>query len=234
MKMSSKKRSPKLPDEFESTGDSYIDARNAWMERYGTYIQQAYNWRLIAMLEAVGLTVAVVGLIYLASQTKFVPYVVAIDKVGAAVAVAPADRAAPVDARVVRAELGRWIVNARTVSQDRIVTLKMLDGVYAMVAPDSAALGYIDDWYRSDGHSPLDRAKKETVQIAINAILPISRSSYEMQWTETIRDLKGHVTATQSWDATASIAFTPPQNEQTILVNPVGLYLTSLSWTQKV
>jgi type IV secretion system protein VirB5 len=204
------------------------------MERYGTYVQQAYNWRLIAMLEAVTLVVAVVGIIYLASQTKFVPYVVAIDKIGSAVAVAPADRASPVDERVVRAQIANWIVNSRSVVRDRIVTLKMLDGVYALVAPDSAAMGYINEWYRADGHSPLDRASKESDQIAVNAILPISASTYELQWTETIRDPHGKVTATQNWDGTATIAFTPPANEATILKNPLGLYITSLNWTQKI
>ncbi len=82
MKLLSKPPETNHTDEPQLSGDPYTDARGAWMERYGTYVQQAYNWRLIAMLEAVSLVIAVVGIIYLASQTKFVPYVVAIDKIG--------------------------------------------------------------------------------------------------------------------------------------------------------
>jgi type IV secretory pathway TrbF-like protein len=214
--------------------DPYTDARAAWVERYGTYVQQAYNWRLVAMLEAVALIAAIVGLIYLAAQTKFVPYVVAIDKVGTAIAVAPADRASAVDQRVVRAQLANWVVFARSVVTDRIVELQYVDGVYALVAADSPAKGFLDTWYPNDGHSPFDRAKTETDSVAVNAILPISPSSYELQWTETIRDLRGRITKTQTWEGTATIAFRPPDSEATILKNPLGLYITSIDWTQKL
>ena len=225
----------KAPAETPATvRDPYTEARDVWLERYGTYIQQAYNWRLIALLEAIALTCAIVGFIFLNSQSKFVPYVVAIDKVGTAIAVAPADRAGTVDPRVVRAQLANWIVFARSVVTDRIVELQYIDSVYALVAADSAAKGYLDNWYPVDGHSPFDRAKSETDSVAVNAILPISPDSYEIQWTETIRDLHGRVTKTQTWDATATVAFRPPDNEQTILKNPLGLYITSISWTQKL
>jgi type IV secretion system protein VirB5 len=236
MKLSAKKSSSKskAPVLAEPTGDPYLDARNAWNERYGSYIAQAYNWRLLALLEAIALVTAIVGLIYVATQTKFVPYVVAIDKVGTAIAVAPADRASSVDQRVVRAQLANWIVLARSVVLDRIVELRNLQDLYALVAPASPALGFLDSWYPQEGHSPLDLAKKETVQVNVNAILQISPTSYEMQWTETIRDLHGKVTGTETWDATAQIAFRPPDDEATILRNPLGLYITSIDWTQKL
>ncbi len=235
MKMLAKK--PKVEKSRKSDAvpaDPYTEARGVWLERYGSYVSQAYNWRLIALLEAVALVVAIVGLVYVGSQSKFVPYVVAIDKLGTAIAVRPADRASPIDQRVVRAQLANWIVNARSVAIDRIVELDRISQVFALAAVDSPAYGYLQQWYPNDGHSPLDRAKHETDQVAINAILPISQSSYEIQWTETIRDLHGKTTATQTWDGTFTIAFRPPEDESTVLRNPLGLYITSLSWTQKL
>ncbi|MBD5655577.1 MAG: conjugal transfer protein TrbF [Candidatus Eremiobacteraeota bacterium] len=235
MKLGFSKAKPSQPPPSVSVErDPYVDAREAWVERYGTYVQQAYNWRLVALLEAIALIAAIVGLIYLASQTKFVPYVVAIDKIGTAIAVRPADRASSVDPRVVRAQLATWVVFARSVVIDRIVELQYLDSVYALVATDSPAKGFLDAWYPSSGHSPFDRAKTETDSIAVNAILPISPTSYELQWTETIRDLRGHVTGTQNWDGTATVAFRPPESEATVLKNPLGLYITSIDWTQKL
>ena len=231
MKMFKSRSKPPVAAAPSTERDPYVDAREAWVERYGTFVQQAYNWRLIAMLEAVAL---IVGLIYLASQTKFVPYVVAIDKVGTAIAVAPADRASTVDQRVVRAQLANWLVFARSVVTDRIVELKFVNNVYALVASDSSAKGFLDAYYPNNGRSPFDRAKTETDTVAVNAILPISGQSYQLQWTETIRDLHGRVTSTQTWEGTATIAFRPPDNEQTILQNPLGLYITSIDWTQKL
>ncbi|MBD5657560.1 MAG: conjugal transfer protein TrbF [Candidatus Eremiobacteraeota bacterium] len=234
MKLGRARPKPPVPANASTDRDPYVDAREAWTERYGTYLQQAYNWRLIAMLEAVALVAAIGGLIYLASQTKFVPYVVAIDKVGTAIAVAPADRASTVDQRVVRAQLANWLVFARSVVTDRIVELKFVNNVYALVASDSPAKGFLDAYYPNNGRSPFDRAKNETDTVAVNTILPISGQSYQLQWTETIRDLHGRVTSTQTWEGTTTIAFRPPDNEQTILQNPLGLYITSIDWTQKL
>jgi type IV secretory pathway TrbF-like protein len=117
----------------------YLNAQNVWLERYGHFIQQAYNWRLIAMLEAVALIVGVFGLIYVASQTKFVPYIVDVNKEGLPINVHIADQGSTIDQRVVHAELASWISNARSVVTDRIVEKQNIDGVYSMIADNSPA-----------------------------------------------------------------------------------------------
>jgi type IV secretion system protein VirB5 len=215
------------------TGNPYVDAQNVWHERYGTYLAQAYNWRLVAVLEAIALVAAIVGLIYLASQTKFVPYVVAIDKVGMAFAVQPAERASSIDERVVHAQLAQWVEMARSVVTDREVEVSNLDRVYGMVEPNSPARAFLDDYY-PNGHDPLQRAFKETDTVTINAILPVSSSTYEIQWTETLRNAQGRSMGQQIWDGTFSIAVSAPNDEATILKNPLGIYLTDIHWQQKL
>jgi type IV secretion system protein VirB5 len=211
----------------------YLNAQNVWLERYGHFIQQAYNWRLIAMLEAVALIIGVFGLIYVANQTKFVPYIVDVNKEGLPINVHIADQGSSIDQRVVHAELATWVTNARSVVTDRIVEKQNIDGVYALIAQDSAARGYLDQYYPVGGHSPFDRAAKQTVAVNITAILPVSNQSYIVQWTETIRDLGGRVTSTQNWEASISVAFTPPTSEDQVIRNPIGLFITSVNWTQK-
>jgi type IV secretion system protein VirB5 len=229
LKMPSGKHQPTIvaPD------NPYLNAQNVWLERYGHFIQQAYNWRLIAMLEAVALIVGVFGLIYVASQTKFVPYIVDVNKEGLPINVHIADQGSTIDQRVVHAELASWISNARSVVTDRIVEKQNIDGVYSMIADNSAARGFLDQYYPVGGHSPFDRAQKETDSVAITAILPVSNQTYVVQWTETIRDLTGKVTSTQNWEASISVAFTPPTTEDQVIKNPIGLYITSVNWTQK-
>ncbi|MBV8750658.1 MAG: conjugal transfer protein [Candidatus Eremiobacteraeota bacterium] len=216
------------------TGDPYLDAQSVWMERYGSYVKQAYNWRLLAMLEAVALIVAVIGLLYLNTQSKLIPYVVAVDKIGQAFAVQPADRASPVDPRVVRAELANWIVKARSVVTDRIVERRALSDVYAIVPDGTAARGYLDAYYQQKGNDPFDRATRETVEVSITAILPISPTTYTVQWQEQRRDLRGKDQGTHEWEASVGIAFQPPKDESVILRDPLGLYITTLDWTQKL
>ncbi len=209
----------------------YADAQHVWVERYGSHIQQAYNWRLVAMLEAVALIVAVVGLIYVASQTKFVPYVVAIDKVGAAFSVFPADRASSIDQRVVHAELGRFIIEARTVTADRALEKIALEHAYNYVPPGSASRGFLDEYYPKN--DPFQRAQDGSVQVTVTNVLPVSPTSYEVQWVETSRTPTGNLKKSDDWVATATTEFRPPADESAMLRNPIGLYITALVWEKK-
>jgi len=75
----------------------------------------ARDYAFLGMLEAVALTVGIFGLIYVAGQSKFVPYIVAVDKIGQPISVHIAERASPIDQRVVHSELANWLSNARGV-----------------------------------------------------------------------------------------------------------------------
>lgn len=221
------------PELATSTGNAYTDAQTVWLERYGSYLQQAYNWRLIAILEAIGIIVAVLALAYVGAQSKFVPYVVAVDKIGVPVGVQIADRASPVDTRVVKAQIANFIVNARSVVVDRVVEKQYIDNTYAMIANGSEARGYLDSWYTS-GHSPFDLARNQTTSIAIDSLLPISPTTWQAQWTETVRNLGGVVVGTEQWVGSIGVAVHPPNDEATIFRNPLGVYVTSLNWTKKL
>ena len=96
------------------TVNPYLDARCEWNERYGGYIAAATSWRRCACAALAVAAVAVGGLVWSAGQTRIVPYVVAVDRLGDALAVGRADTALPADARIVRAQLARWIAAART------------------------------------------------------------------------------------------------------------------------
>jgi type IV secretory pathway TrbF-like protein len=222
---------PAAPASKNADSTPYLDAQRVWVERYGSYVSQAYNWRLIALLEAVALTAAIVGLIYLSTQSRLVPYIVAVDKVGMAFAVTPADRASPVDERVVRSQIGYFISMARLVTPDRVIQKAAIDRAYGYVAPASAAIDYLDQYYPTN--DPFKRAANETVSITINSVLKISPTSYETQWTETIRDSKGKQRE-EIWDAIVGVEFAAPSDEPTMLRNPLGMYITSLSWQKKV
>jgi type IV secretion system protein VirB5 len=211
----------------------YLNAQNAWLERYGSFIQQAYNWRLLAMLEAVAIIIGVFGLIYVAGQSKFIPYIVDVNQEGLPINVHLADQAGPVDQRVVHAELANWISNARSVVTDRIVEKQNIDGMFDMVQNNSAASGFLNSYYPVADHSPFQRATSLTDAVQVTAILPVSNQTYVVQWTETIRDLNGRVTSTQNWEGSISVAFTPPTTEDQVIKNPIGMFITSVSWTQK-
>src|ERR1700686_4522174 len=88
----------------------YLSARREWNERYGDYIARARNWRGAAFAALAISAVLAIGVVWQAAQNKIVPYVVEVDKLGDAIAVARADRATPAVRRVIKAQPGAWIV----------------------------------------------------------------------------------------------------------------------------
>jgi type IV secretory pathway TrbF-like protein len=216
----------------EVAENPYLQARGTWIERYGSYVAQAYNWRLVAVLESIALITAIIGLVYLAGQSKYVPYIVDVDKVGLALGVQPAQASSAMDQRVVHAEIANFLIRARGVITDRLAEKANIELVYAMIPDQQAARGFLDSWYPT--HSPFERMRQETVQVHINDILLLTNSSYTAQWEEITRDLRGRQISSEIWEATLGIAFNPPKDEATILVNPVGLYITSITWAKKL
>ena len=206
----------------------YLSARREWNERYGDYIARARSWRWAAFGALAVSLVLAIGVVWQAGQSKVVPYVVEVDKLGDAVAVARADRAAPTDERVVKAQLAAWIVDVRSVSSDPLAQKSALSRSYAMTA--ATATSFLNDYYQQ--HSPFGQSR--TVAVSVDAVLPVSKQTYQLQWSEDARDLQGRDLATTHWLASIAVAFDPPTDERGILTNPLGLYITGISWTQRL
>lgn len=220
-----KKPQPAVAD---AAVNPYLCARREWNERYGDYIARARSWRWAAFAALFVSLVLAVGVGWQAAQSKVVPYVVEVDKLGDAVAIARADRAAPADARVVKAQLAAWIVNVRSVSSDPLAQKRALSRAYALTA--ATATMFLDDYYRQQ--SPFGQPR--TVAVSVDAVLPVSNQTYQLQWTQDARDLQGRDLATTHWLASVTVAFDPPTDERGILSNPLGLYVTTVSWTQRL
>ena len=210
------------------TDDPYLNARREWNERYGGYIARARNWRIAALGSIAVSMILAAGVIWLGSQSKVVPFVVEVDKLGQAVAVQRADRVVSADQHIIKAQLASWIVDVRTVSADPIAQKAALTRVYAMA--DAAGATILNDYYRDN--SPFDAGRQRTIAVSIDAVLPISDTSYQVQWTEDARDLQGRRFKTTHWQASIEVTLDPPTDEAALLRNPLGIYVHSFTWTQ--
>jgi type IV secretion system protein VirB5 len=208
----------------------YLAARREWDERYGSLITRARNWRLAAVLALAVALVATSGLIVLSTKAKVIPYVVAIDNLGRVLAAGPADQASPADDRLKRAALFQWVSDLRTVTTDGVAQRKAIDRVYSMIASGSPAQVEIGEFYRSD--PPYQRAQTKTVDVDVKAVFAASDKTYQVDWTETIRGLSGQVESEDHWKGSFTIAVSPPTDEKLIRVNPLGLYVTNVSWSR--
>jgi type IV secretory pathway TrbF-like protein len=209
----------------------YVEARREWNERYGDYIQQAHHWRTMAIICGLVALICVFGMAYIGAQNKIVPYVVEVDKLGEAAAVARADRPAAVDSRVIQAYLARFVADWRTVTVDRQAQKGAINRVYAMLPSGSIALGKMNEHFKT--HNPFSLAGKESVAVAVTNLLPISDKTWQVEWQEVTRDQRGLVLSTARMKVSIIVGIKPPTDESLILVNPLGVYITDLNWSQQ-
>src|SRR5438874_1944287 len=105
-----------------------------------------------------------------------------------------------------------------------------IDHVYAMVGSQSAAQTIVTDYFRAN--QPFERGSRETVQVEVNAILPNSPHTYEVDWTETQRTLDGKPISSDKWKGIFTVAINPSTDEAVLRVNPFGIYVMDISWSK--
>lgn len=224
------KQAPPLdPDNPHSA--VYLAARREWNERYGDYIAQARTWRVTALASLGIAVVAVGGVVWMAAQSRIVPYVVQTDRLGDAIAISRADVAPPADPRLIRAQLGRWVANVRSVYADIGAQKRVIVEAYSMVDRNSGGVPALNEWFAA--HDPFRRAQDTTVAVAVDSVLPLSANVWRIEWREDIRTRQGMPASLEFWQATVTVSVNPPTSDAAVLANPVGLFVESFNWSQR-
>ena len=220
-----------------AAANSYADGWRAWDERYADLVLGKRNWQLAAGGLLVVSIILAVGLVWLSGRSRYIVYAVEVDKLGYALTqpqpLTPA--AAPdVVERIERYEVASFIQRARSVSSDPQVQQQALNSLLAHTR--GAADRFLDEYYHADNaaHNPFQVAQKQTVSVQIDSILKLSAKSYEVRWTELRRELNGAaVGGPTHWEAQLQTEIVPPRDGSAIVSNPLGFYVTNITWTEQ-
>ncbi len=205
---------------------NYHAARREWNERYGDLVQAKRDWQLTAVGTLVLAALLALGLIWQGAQSRIVPYVVEVDELGQLAAVGPAERSAPADSRILRAQVASFVTNSRSVIADRTAQKRLLEQVYAFVA--GAAQTFLDEYYGK--RSPFDVMKDRTISVDVGPILELSDETFQVQWREIARSLEGRVVGRKTFQGIFTVRVDPPRTEKR--TNPLGIFITHISWTE--
>lgn len=217
----------------------FLAARRTWNDQSAANVASRQMFQLLGVLSLLVALAGVGGVVYIGSQSKFIPYVVEVDRLGQRQAVAPADRAAPVDQRVVHAALADWIARMRLVTPDIALQRKAVFKVYAMLAANDPATAKTNEWLNgTDESSPFKRAAKETASIEIASVLPQTPETWQVDWLETVRDRQGVKKGEpQRWRALVTVyamPTTPDTTDEDMRNNPLGIHVRDFSWSKQL
>ena len=217
-----------------STANRLITARNEFANAFGDLAKGKRNWQLMAFALTGLLAMVTLAYVRLAAASRVVPYVVAVDRLGQVVAVGTAEEFKSPDERLVTSQLAHFVRSIRTVlpGAASAAQAELVRRGYAFVAPDAA--GFLNEYFASPRNDPRVLGTRLTRQIDVASVLRVPNSDvWRLQWTETERPTQvGGPVRTTAWEGYVTVKMIPPATAETIQDNPLGLYVTSVSWTQ--
>jgi len=207
----------------------YQRAGQLWDERIGTARAQARNWRLMAFGGLFLTTGLSAGLVWQSMQSRVVPYVVEVDALGEARAVAPvAADYRPTDPQIAW-HLGRFISNIRSKSLDPVLMRENWLSAYDFVTPRGAI--FLGEYARSA--NPFADVGDKTVSVQVTSVVRASDTSFQVKWTESAYE-RGSLAGTSRWTAILTVQVKPPKNADTLRKNPLGLYVDAIDWSREL
>ena len=206
----------------------YQKAAQVWDERIGSARVQARNWRLMAfgsLLLSGGLSAA---LVWQSTQGTITPYVVEVDRLGAAQAVTPATADfRPTDPQIAY-HLSRFIENVRQIPADPIVLRQNWLHAYDFTT-DKGALA-LNDYARVN--DPFAKVGDTQISVEVSSVIRASESSFRIAWIER-RYAGGQLAATERWTAILTIVLQQPRDAERLRKNPLGIYVNAINWSRE-
>ena len=215
-------RTPEPETPFQRAGQ-------LWDERIGSARVQARNWRLMAF-GGLALSTGLSGaLVWQSLQSRVVPYVVAVDRLGEPRAISEAEASyRPTDPQIAWA-LGHFIANVRSVSLDPVLMRASWLEAYDFASGHGAQ--FLGDYARAA--DPFANIGERTVSVQVTSVVRASDRSFQVKWTETSYE-RGSQAGTSHWTAMVTVVVKPPTSAETLRKNPLGLYVDAIDWSREL
>ena len=207
----------------------YQRAAQVWDDRIGSARVQARNWRYMAfgcLALSAGLSG---GLVWQSASGTIVPWVVQVDKLGQAQAIAHAVADyRPADPQIAF-HLARLIEQVRSIPADAIIVRQNWLRAYEFTTQGGALA--LNDYARAN--DPFTKVGKQQVAIEVSSVIRASPDSFRVAWIER-RYQDGSLAATERWSAILTIVVQTPRDAEKLRANPLGIYVNAINWSKEL
>ena len=207
----------------------YQRAGQIWDERIGSARVQAKNWRLMAfgsLALSAGLSAA---LVWQSLNGSIVPWVVQVDKLGEAQAIAPATPDYQPSDPQIAFYLARFIEEVRAIPADPIIVRQNWLRAYDFTSQAGAVA--LNDYARTN--DPFAAVGKTQIAVDVTSVIRASPASFRIGWVER-RYLDGSLASSEHWSAILTITVQSPRDADALRKNPLGIYVTAINWSKEL
>lgn len=204
-------------------------AAQIWDDRIGSARVQARNWRAMAFGSLILTAGFAAALVWQSARGTVVPWVVQVDRLGQAQAVAPAVADyRPTDPQIAW-HLGRFIEQVRSIPADAIIVRQNWLRAYEFTTDRGAAA--LNDYARAD--DPFTKVGRTQIAVDVSSVIRASPDSFRIAWTER-RYENGQLAVTERWTAILTIVVQPPRDAERLRANPLGIYVNAINWSKEM
>jgi type IV secretion system protein VirB5 len=207
----------------------YQRAAQVWDDRIGSARVQARNWRFMAfgsLMLSAGLSAA---LVWQSMSGSIVPWVVQVDKLGQAQAVAPAVADyRPTDPQIAF-HLARFIEEVRSIPADAIIVRQNWLRAYDFTTQAGALA--LNDYARAN--DPFTKVGKTQIAIEVSSVIRASPDSFRVAWIER-RYQDGSLASTERWSAILTVVVQIPRDPEKLRANPLGIFVNAINWSKEL
>ena len=207
----------------------YQKAAQVWDERIGTARVQARNWRYMAFGSLILSAGFAMALVWQSARGTVVPWVVQVDNLGQAQAVAPATADyRPTDPQIAW-HLGRFIEQVRSIPADPIIVRQNWLRAYEWTTDRGAAA--LNDYARAN--DPFARVGRQQIAVEVSSVIRASPDSFRVAWIERHYE-NGQLSTTERWTAILTIVIQTPRDAERLRANPLGIYVNAINWSREM
>ena len=207
----------------------YQRAAQVWDERIGSARVQARNWRYMAFASLILAAGFAGALVWQSARGTVVPWVVQVDALGEAQAVAPASADyEPTDPQIAF-HLGRFIEQVRSIPADPIIVRQNWLRAYEFTTDRGAAA--LNDFARAN--DPFTRVGRQQIAVEVSSVIRASPGSFRVAWTERHYE-NGQLSTTERWTAILTVVIQTPRSADRLRANPLGIYVNAISWSREM
>ncbi len=191
----------------------------------------ARSWQLAFFVALAVIAILVVSLAQLAVHSRVLLHVVEVDPLGRTVYAGPA-RELENPEPYIRHELSEFLIDLRTVVADRRALFR--NRSRALIHATQPVRATLDRYFDDPANDPRRLALDLYREVHILSLLPLSETSWQLQWTETdYARAQARQLGRSSWTAVVAIQLIPARERTTVTSqNPLGLYVTNLTWSK--